>query len=241
MYGTLYVVSTPIGNLKDITQRALDTLASVELILAEDTRHTAKLLSHYQIKTPSTSFHEHSGKKKIDWALAKLKEGKNLALVSDSGTPLVSDPGFPLVRAARAEGIPVAAIPGASALLTAVAAAGVALERFVFEGFLPPKGSARGERLEKIRTEESTMVLYESPYHVIKLLENLREILGGERAVVIARELTKLHEEFVRGTVGELIEKFSKQTPRGEFVVIIPKRRSGAGGQDSGKLDTDSW
>ena len=221
--GTLYVVSTPIGNLKDITHRALEILQNVDMILAEDTRQTAKLLSHYNIRTPQTSLHDFSSDKKIISIIEKLQNGKNLALVSDSGTPLLSDPGFPLIREAVEKDIPVVPVPGASALLTAIVASGVPMDRFVFEGFLPPKGSSRRERLEKIREEQGTQILYESPYHILKLLEDLKAVFGNDRKLVIGRELTKIHEEFIRGTVGEMTEHFTKTAPRGEFVVIIPK------------------
>ncbi len=222
--GALYVVATPIGNLKDITQRALEILSSVDLILAEDTRQTAKLLSHYKIQTPSTSFHDYTAGKKQDSIIQKLKDGKNLALVSDSGTPLVSDPGFPLLRDAVEAGITIIPIPGASAVLAAIVASGAPMERFVFEGFLPPKGSPRRERLAKIGEEESTIVLYESPYHLIKLLEDLSTILGANRKIVIGRELTKIHEEFLRGTVAEMLETFKNKKIQGEFVIIVPKK-----------------
>lgn len=232
--GTLFVVSTPIGNLKDITHRALEVLGGVDLILAEDTRQTVKLLTHYQIRTPQTSYHDYSTNKKLDSLISKLKEGKNLALVSDSGTPLLSDPGFNLVREAIRERISVIPVPGSSALLCALVSSGTPMDRFVFEGFLPTKGSSRKERLEKIRSEEATQILYESPYHVLKLLEDLKTVLGSERNIVIGRELTKIHEEFLRGTVEEMTAHFTKSKPRGEFVVIIPKRE-----KDRTKVDVE--
>ncbi|MBI4970682.1 MAG: 16S rRNA (cytidine(1402)-2'-O)-methyltransferase [Candidatus Omnitrophica bacterium] len=221
--GTLFVVSTPIGNLKDISHRALEVLGAVDMILAEDTRQTSKLLFHFNLKTPRISFHDFSSDKKLDSLICQLEAGKNMALVSDSGTPLLSDPGFNLVREAIAKNIPIVPVPGASALLASIVASGVPMDRFVFEGFLPQKGSSRKERLENIAKAEATQILYESPYHVTKLLESLKEIFGGGRPLVIGRELTKIHEEFLRGTVDELIAHFSKVTPRGEFVVIIPK------------------
>lgn len=222
--GTLYVVSTPIGNLKDITHRALEVLASVDLIVAEDTRQTAKLLSYYKIHTPSTGYQDFSSDRKLDSIISRLKDGNNLALVSDSGTPLLSDPGFSLIREAVKNQIAVVPIPGASALLASLVASGAPMDRFIFEGFLAPKGSSRRERLERIRNEESTQILYESPYHIIKLLEDLANIVGPDRNLIVGRELTKIHEEFLRGTVSEMISHFTKVKPRGEFVVIIPKR-----------------
>ena len=222
--GTLYVVSTPIGNLKDITQRALEVLGAVDMILAEDTRHTSKLLFHFNINTPRISFHDYSTDKKMLSLVGELEKGKNFALVSDCGTPLLSDPGYNLVRNSLAKGIPVIPIPGPSAMLAAIVASGVPMDRFAFEGFLAPKGSSRNERLAKFTGEDDiTRILYESPYHLVKLLEDLKRVLGAERPLVIGRELTKIHEEFLRGTVDEMIAHFTKEEPRGEFVVIIPK------------------
>lgn len=193
------------------------------MILAEDTRQTSKLLFHFNIHTPRTSFHDYSTDKKLASLISQLESGKNMALVSDSGTPLLSDPGFNLIREAIAKNIPVVPIPGASALLAAIVASGVPMDRFVFEGFLPQKGSSRKERLQKITQEEATQILYESPYHILKLLETLKEVLGEDHPIVIGRELTKIHEEFLRGTISELIAHFTKVVPRGEFVLIIPK------------------
>lgn len=223
MPGILYVVATPIGHLKDITHRALEVLGEVDMIVAEDTRQTSKLLFHYKIRTPRVSFHDFSSEKKLESVISRLEEGKNVALVSDSGTPVLSDPGFNLVREAIRRGITVTPVPGPSAFLAALTASGVPMDRFVFEGFLPPKGSSRKERLERLRDEEVTRVLYESPYHLVKILEDLRLILGSEKKIVIARELTKIHEEFLRGTVEEMASHFMKNVPRGEFVLIIPK------------------
>ncbi len=222
--GTLYIISTPIGNLKDLSERAIETMRTVDLILAEDTRQTKKLLYHFQIEAPLQSFHDHSSSGKMQAIISQIKEGKSMALVSDSGTPLLSDPGFPLTREAVKNDIPIVAIPGASALLTALVASGAPMERFIFEGFIPPKGSSRRERLEKIKHEESTQIIYESPYHILKLLEDLRGILGEKRNIVIGRELTKIHEEYLRGSIADLIMHFQKVKPRGEFVVIVPKK-----------------
>lgn len=222
--GTLYVVSTPIGNLKDITHRAVEILSQVDMIVAEDTRQTAKLLSHYQIRTPRVSYHDFSSPKKLASILSRLEEGKSIALVCDSGTPLLSDPGFPLVRESVKKGIPLVPIPGPSAMLAALVSSGASMDRFVFEGFLPPKGSSRKVRLESIRSEERTQVLYESPYHLLKTLEDLKAVLGGDRKIIIARELTKIYEEFLRGTLDEIMAHPAVQKPRGEFVILIPKR-----------------
>ncbi len=221
--GSLYIVSSPIGNLKDITFRAIEVLSQVELVLAEDTRQAGKLLSHYDIKTPKTSYHDYTSPKKISELLDRLEKGSSFALLSDSGTPLLSDPGYTLVHEAVEREIEIIPIPGASALLAALVSTGAAMDSFVFVGFLPPKGKARSERLERIAEELRTQVLYESPYKIEKLLGSLKDTLGADRQIVLCRELTKIHEEKRKGTIEELLTHYSERKPKGEFVVIIPK------------------
>lgn len=216
----LYIVATPIGNLKDITLRALETLRSVDLIAAEDTRHTRKLLAHYDIHIPLTSYFEHNKITKAAYLIKVLKDGKEIALVSDSGTPGISDPGFVIIRLALKNNIPVISIPGPCALISALITSGKPTHKFVFEGFLPPKQSARKKRLKALLSEERTVIIYESPHRILKTLEDMREIFG-EREIVIAREMTKKFEELKRGKVSECAQYFAENTPRGEFVIIL--------------------
>lgn len=220
MTGTLYLVSTPIGNLEDITLRALRILKEVSAIACEDTRQTVKLLNHFLITTPTISYHEHNERERTPQLLARLAAGESLALVSDAGTPLLSDPGYILVRAAIAQKIDVVAVPGASALLTALVAAGLATREFYFAGFLPHKANERRKRLGELTKIAATLVFYESPHRIAHTLADLRDILGNREAV-LARELTKLHEEFVRGPIDRLSEIVNSQSPRGEYVVVV--------------------
>ncbi|MFB2968481.1 16S rRNA (cytidine(1402)-2'-O)-methyltransferase [Aerosakkonema sp. BLCC-F183] len=219
--GTLYVVATPIGNLEDMTFRAVRILQMVDAIAAEDTRHTGKLLQHFQIATPQISYHEHNRQQRIPELVDLLKQGKSIALVSDAGMPLISDPGYELVRACISVEIPVVPIPGASAAITALSASGLSTDRFVFEGFLPAKGSGRKERLEALQTESRTIILYESPHRLRQTLQDLADVLGGDRQLVLARELTKLHEEFWRGTIAAAILAYSQRSPQGEFTLAL--------------------
>ncbi len=216
----LYIVSTPIGHLKDITLRALEVLKSVDLIAAEDTRHTKILLDAYAIAKPLTSFFEHNQDRKTLSLIALLKEGKNIALVSDAGTPGLSDPGYPLIARAQQEGIKIEVVPGVSALITALTASGLPSHNFTFEGFLPPKTAARQKKLAALKTQGRTVVLYESPHRLLKTLKDIAQILDNP-TTVCARELTKKFEEVRSGTAEELLEYFSRQPPRGEFVVLI--------------------
>jgi 16S rRNA (cytidine1402-2'-O)-methyltransferase len=218
MTGTLYVVATPIGNLEDITLRALRVLREVDLIACEDTRHTRKLLSHYQISKPTISYHAHNERDRARQLTQKLESGMNIALVSDAGTPLVSDPGHSLVTEAIQRGIPIVPLPGPSAAVTAVSACGLAADEFTFAGFLPSRKSARRARLESMRELGSTLVFYEAPHRINETLEDMRQILG-ERRCVIARELTKVHETFVRGVLSDIVLKDGEA--RGEMVIII--------------------
>lgn len=216
----LTIVPTPIGNLRDITLRALDTLKEADFIVCEDTRQTQKLLTHYEIKKPLLSFHEHSPKSTVDKIISYIKEGKSIALVSDSGTPLISDPGFPVVREALRQGLQVQALPGASALTTALAAGGLAVNQFTFWGFLPQKSAARKKELQGLAEREDTLVFYESPFRLIKSLEDMKEVLG-DREAVVARELTKKFEEYQRGYLSELIQYFSAKKILGEIVILV--------------------
>ncbi len=218
--GTLYLVSTPIGNLEDITLRALRILKEVELIAAEDTRQTRRLLTHYDIHTPITSYFEGNQQAKRATLLARLRNGQNIALVSDAGTPTISDPGYPLLRGCIAEEIPIEAIPGPSAVITAASISGLPLHNFTFEGFLSPKTGKRKRQLAVLAAEKRTLILFESPHRLIRFLEDVLEVMG-ERDIVIARELTKRFEEIFRGNVSEALKKFRSTAPRGEFTIVI--------------------
>ncbi|MFN6482201.1 MULTISPECIES: 16S rRNA (cytidine(1402)-2'-O)-methyltransferase [unclassified Nostoc] len=219
--GTLYVVGTPIGNLEDITFRAVRILQTVDIIAAEDTRHTGKLLQHFQVKTPQVSYHEHNRTSRIPELLDHLVNNKAIALVSDAGMPGISDPGYELVKACIEAGIPVVPIPGASAAITALSAAGLPTDRFVFEGFLPAKTQHRQEHLESLQTESRTLIFYESPHRLRDTLQDLAEVWGSDRQIVLARELTKLYEEFWRGTIAEAIAHYSQREPQGEYTLVV--------------------
>ncbi|MDH4557651.1 16S rRNA (cytidine(1402)-2'-O)-methyltransferase [Pseudomonas sp. BN417] len=221
--GTLYVVATPIGNLDDISARALRVLREVALIAAEDTRHSIRLLQHFGIETPLAACHEHNERDQGGRFLARLQAGDDVALISDAGTPLISDPGFHLVRQARAAGVSVVPVPGACALVAALSAAGLPSDRFIFEGFLPAKANARRGRLEQIKEEPRTLIFYEAPHRLLESLEDMREVFGGDRLAVLARELTKTFETLKGAPLGELcgwVAADSNQQ-RGECVVLV--------------------
>lgn len=220
MSGKLYLVATPIGNLEDITLRALKILKEVDIILAEDTRQTLKLLNHFEISKPLISYHRHNEEIKVDNIIQKLEEGTNIALVSDAGTPIISDPGEVVVKEALKNDIKVIPIPGACALINGLIASGLDAKEFSFYGFLSLNKKLRREKLEEIRNENKTVILYEAPHKILNTLNDLKEILGN-RKVVIARELTKIHEEYMRGTVTEILEKYKE--PRGEHIIVIEK------------------
>jgi len=219
----LFIVPTPIGNLEDITLRAISTLKSVDLILAEDTRTSGKLLKHFEISTPMQSYHMHNEHKILDRIIEKLKSGFEIALISDAGTPAISDPGFLLTRACVAEQVSVECLPGATAFVPALVNSGLPNDRFIFEGFLPIK-KGRQTRLKLLAEEERTIVLYESPHKLNKTLEQICLFFGEDRQISISRELTKLFEETRRGTAKELLDHYSKAAVKGEIVIVISGR-----------------
>jgi 16S rRNA (cytidine1402-2'-O)-methyltransferase len=220
----LYLVSTPIGNLEDITLRAIRVLGSVDVIAAEDTRRTAVLLNAHSIKARMVSLHDHNKEKRAPELLNRLLEGKSVAVVSEAGTPGISDPGYYLVKLALASGIDVTPIPGACSIIAALVASGLPTDRFVFEGFLPRKKEKRRERLEALSREQRTIVLFESPQRVLRTLAEMREILG-DRECVAARELSKRFEEWRRGTIGEVLEYYGARKTRGEFVLLVKGKK----------------
>ncbi len=218
--GKLYVIPTPIGNLEDITLRAIKVLQEVDLILAEDTRTSGKLLKHFEIGTPMQSHHMHNEHKTVKGVVTRITQGETIALISDAGTPAISDPGFLLVRACVQEGIEVDCLPGATAFVPALVNSGLPNDRFVFEGFLPVK-KGRQTRLNALSEETRTLVFYESPHKLVKTLAQFVTFFGEDRNVSVSRELTKLHEETVRGTLLEVLTHFEQQPPKGELVIVI--------------------
>ena len=231
----LHVVSTPIGNLRDITLRALETLAAADVVYCEDTRTSARLLDHYGIASPRKALHEHNERGRIEAILGDLARGGRVALISDAGTPLVSDPGFPLVRAAREAGLPVFAVPGASALLAALAVAGLPTDSFSFEGFPPAKGGARARQFQALAGRSETLVFYESPRRLGATLGALADAFGPDREAAVALELTKRFERLQRGSLGELAAVFADAETRGEAVILV------AGAPEAAAPDADAW
>ncbi len=217
---TLYIVATPIGNLGDMTCRAIETLKNTDLVAAEDTRTAQKLFAKFEISTPLTSFHAHSTEREMERILTELKSNKAVALISEAGTPGISDPGYRLISAAIANSVEVVPIPGACAMIAALSASGLPMDKFVYLGFLPQK-KGRQTLITSLQGERRTVVFYESVHRIIKTLDQLREILGGQRRVVVARELTKLHEEFFRGTLAEACQWVHSKPARGEFTVLL--------------------
>lgn len=218
--GTLYLCATPIGNLEDITYRVLRTLKEVDLIAAEDTRNSIKLLNHFEIKTPMTSYHEYNKIEKAYQLVNKLKEGKNIALITDAGTPGISDPGEDLVRICYEEGVPVTSLPGAAACITALTMSGLATRRFAFEAFLPRDKKERAAVLEELKQETRTIIIYEAPHHLVKTIEELAKTLGNRR-ITVCRELTKKYEEKIQSTLEDMITYYKETDPRGEYVLVL--------------------
>ena len=222
--GTLYLCATPIGNLEDITYRVLRTLKEVDLIAAEDTRNSIRLLNHFEIKTPMTSYHEYNKIEKAYQLVAKMREGKNIALITDAGTPGISDPGEDIVRICYEEGIPVTSLPGAAACITALTMSGLPTRRFAFEAFLPKDKKEHQAVLEELKTETRTIIIYEAPHHLVRTLQELSDTLGGDRRLTICRELTKRHEEKMQTTFADSMAYYEVNEPRGEYVLIIAGR-----------------
>ena len=222
--GTLYLCATPIGNLEDITYRVLWTLKEVDLIAAEDTRNSIRLLNHFEIKTPMTSYHEYNKIDKAYQLVAKMREGKNIALITDAGTPGISDPGEDIVRICYEEGIPVTSLPGAAACITALTMSGLPTRRFAFEAFLPKDKKEHQAVLEELKTETRTIIIYEAPHHLVRTLQELHDTLGGDRRLTICRELTKRHEEKLQLTLADSLSYYEVNEPRGEYVLIIAGR-----------------
>lgn len=219
--GTLYVCATPIGNLEDITYRVLECLKSVDLIAAEDTRNSIKLLNHFEIKTPMTAYHEYNKFDKARYLVQEMLNGKNVAIITDAGTPCISDPGEELVRQAAEAGIRITSLPGPAALITALTISALPTRRFAFEAFLPAEKRERARILEELTHETRTMILYEAPHHLKKTLADLAETLGGSRKISLCRELTKKHEEAIRTTISEAMARYELEEPRGEYVLVI--------------------
>jgi len=226
--GTLYVVATPIGNLEDISYRAVRVLKEADLIACEDTRHTAKLLHHYGIDKPTVSYHEHNEAARAEELVAKLTAGLNVAQVSDAGMPGISDPGYRVIKLAIERGVPVVPIPGASALVAALAASGLPTDSFQFLGFLPARSGERRTLLESVRDAQQTTVVYEAPHRIAETMKDIVELLGAERPVVLARELTKVHEEFIRGSAAEVLQRFQQHELKGEMTLLIGKNERAA-------------
>lgn len=222
--GTLYLCATPIGNLEDITYRVLRTLKEVDLIAAEDTRNSIRLLNHFEIKTPMTSYHEYNKIDKAYQLVAKMREGKNIALITDAGTPGISDPGEDIVCICYEEGIPVTSLPGAAACITALTMSGLPTRRFAFEAFLPKDKKEHQAVLEELKTETRTIIIYEAPHHLVRTLQELSDTLGGDRRLTICRELTKRHEEKLQMTLADSLSYYEVNEPRGEYVLIIAGR-----------------
>jgi 16S rRNA (cytidine1402-2'-O)-methyltransferase len=220
----LYLVATPIGNLEDITLRALRVLKEVDLIACEDTRHTRRLLDHFGVNKPTISYHEHNEQKRADELVERMLGGQSIALVTDAGTPGISDPAYRIVTAAIERGVEVVPVPGATAMIAALVASGLPTDSFLFSGFLPNKKGARRTKLEELKSERATLIFYEAPHRIRETLADAREILG-DRQMALARELTKLHEEFIRGSISDVIAHFESREPRGEMTLVIAGNR----------------
>ena len=237
MTGTLYLCATPIGNLKDVSQRFLEVFKTVDLIAAEDTRQTVKLLNHFQIQKPMTSYHEHNKREKGKWIISQLLEGKNVALVSDAGTPAISDPGEDLVALCIEAGVDVTSIPGPVAAVNALILSGLPTRRFAFEGFLSVNKRHRREHLQSVKNDTHTLIFYEAPHKLRYTLADMAEVFGGDRRIALARELTKIHEEVIRTTLAEAVALYQEQNPKGEYVLII----EGAKEQEAALQEPQWW
>lgn len=234
--GTLYIVSTPIGNLEDITLRAIKVLKAVQIIASEDTRHTQKLLHHYDIHTPQTSYHDHNKEEKSEILISKLKDGVDVALVSDAGTPGISDPGYYLICRAIENSINVTPVPGPTASIAALSISGLPTDSFLFEGFLPPKKIARQKRLKELSTERRTIILFEAPHRLLAALKDMMEIIG-DRRIVLTRELTKIYEEIIRGRVSEVTDRIEGKRIKGEVTIIV----EGAREEEKGEINLHEY
>jgi 16S rRNA (cytidine1402-2'-O)-methyltransferase len=236
--GSLYIVATPIGNMGDMTARALKTLTKVDVIAVEDTRRSGQLLHHFDISTPMVAVHEHNERQICASLLDRIEKGESIALISDAGTPLLSDPGYFLVNQAREKNIPVIPVPGVSAVITALSVAGLPTDRFIFEGFLPAKSAARRQRLEKVKEDSRTLIFYEAPHRIVEMLKDCQQVFGGQREVVLARELTKTFETIHGDTLDELIPwvESDENQRKGEFVVLV----HGAEARDEAGIDAES-
>lgn len=232
--GALYVVPTPIGNLEDITFRALKTLKEVAIIAAEDTRNTMKLLNHFDIHVPLISYHEHNKLKREEQLLERVKNGESIAIVSDAGMPAISDPGYELVKAAIEEDIKVVVLPGANAAICAIVGSGLTTDEFYFYGFLPRKNKEKEKELERLKSIQATLLFYESPFRVKETLQTMKKVFGGDRQVVAARELTKRFEEFIRGTIDEVIDWTNEHQLKGEFCLVLS-------GSTNGEESDETW
>lgn len=235
MYGTLYLCATPIGNLGDVSQRFLDTIEMVDLVACEDTRVSLKLFNHFNLKKQLTSYHEHNKKEKGEYIISLLKEGKNVALVSDAGTPAISDPGEDLVSLCIENDICVTSIPGCVAGINALILSGLNTKRFAFEGFLSVNKRHRKEHLNSVKNDAHTLIFYEAPHKLVYTLADMMEVFGQTRKIALVRELTKLHEEVFRGTLKEACEKFQTDKPRGEYVIIVDAKK------DEDDEDSNNW
>lgn len=229
MSGILYLCATPIGNLGDVSLRCLETLKSVDLIAAEDTRRTIQLLNHFEISKPLTSYHEHNKREKGEYITGLLEEGKNIALVSDAGTPAISDPGEDLVKLCIEKGLNVTSIPGPVAAVNALILSGLNATRFAFEGFLSVNKRHRKEHLQSVKKDTHTLIFYEAPHKLRYTLADMKEVFGGERKIALVRELTKIHEEVLRFTLDEAVEYYNENNPRGEYVVVVDGAKIGEG------------
>ena len=237
MTGTLYICATPIGNLGDMTFRTVNTLKNVDLIAAEDTRHSRILLDHFEINVPITSYHEHNKYEKAEYLVGRLSQGVDIALITDAGTPVISDPGEVLVKACVEAGIPVTSLPGPCACITALTVSGLSARRFCFEGFIPQDNKERREVLERLHSETRTTIFYEAPHHLKQTLSEIEKSVGGDRSIALCRELTKVYEDIWRGSIEDAIAYYKEATPKGEYVIVV----SGRSKEEIDAEKTERW